>query len=187
MANRNPSDRSRTVVESGVRDQGGRIVDAAAYDRLARSGCFVCAIVQGRPLLPDPQVVYEDSQVIAFLNHFPTQEGYVLVCPRRHVERFERDLTTDEWAHLQRVVQRVAAAVSDATGAIRTYIASLGSPERNAHVHVHVCPCPAGTPFDHQQFAAMMHRDGVHRMAPPERQRLIASRIRERLQDGPAP
>jgi hypothetical protein len=52
-----------------------RILDAAAYDRLARSGCFVCTIVQGRPLLPDPQVVYEDGEVIAFLNHFPTQEA----------------------------------------------------------------------------------------------------------------
>jgi len=161
------------------------VLDAAAYDHLARSGCFVCAIVQGRPLLPDPQLVYEDAEVIAFLNHFPTQEGYTLVCPRRHLERFERDLTSDEWTHLQRVVQRVARAVADATGAMRMYIASLGSPERNAHLHVHVCPCPAGTPFELQQFAAMMHEGGIHRLAPPERQRLVARRIRQYIQEGP--
>jgi diadenosine tetraphosphate (Ap4A) HIT family hydrolase len=167
-------------------DQEERVLDAAAYDRLARSGCFVCAIVQGRPLLPDPQVVYEDGEVIAFLNHFPTQEGYTLVCPRRHLERFERDLTADEWAHLQRVVQRVARAVADATGAMRMYVASLGSPERNPHLHVHVCPCPAGTPFELQQFAAMMHESGIHRIAPSDRQRLVARRIREFMEDGPA-
>ena len=168
-------------------DRGERVLDAVTYDRLAQSGCFVCAIVQGRPLLPDPQMVYEDDEVIAFLNHFPTQEGYTLVCPRRHLERFERDLTSDEWTHLQRVVQRVARAVADATGAIRMYVASLGSPERNAQLHVHVCPCPAVTPFELQQFAAMMHHGGVHRLAPPERQRLVARRIRECLREGPAP
>lgn len=166
---------------------GEQIFDAAAYDRLARSGCFVCAVVQGRPLLPDPQVVYEDDDVIAFLNHFPTQEGCTLVCPRRHLERFEQDLIAAEWAHLQQVVQRVASAIADATGAIRMYAASLGSPERNAHIHVHVCPCPAGTPFELQQFAAMMHEGGVHRLASPERQRLVARRIREFLRDGGAP
>ncbi len=123
----------------------------------------------------------EYAEAIAFLSHFPTQEGYTLVCPRRHLERFERDLMPDEWVHLQCVVQRVARAVADATGAIQMYIASLGSPERNAHVHVHVCPCPAGTPFELQQFAAMRHKGGIHRLAPPVIQRQIASRIRDYL------
>jgi hypothetical protein len=67
------------------------------------------------------------------------------------------------------------------------YVASLGSPERNAHVHVHVCPCSAGTPFELQQFAAMRYEGGVHRLAPPERQRLVARHIRECLQEGAAP
>jgi len=89
------------------------------YDRLARSASFVCAIVEGRPLLPDPQILYDDGEVIAFLNHFPTQERYALVCPRRHAERYERDLPTAEWLHLQEVVHRVSAAVAGATGPIR--------------------------------------------------------------------
>ncbi|HLB23576.1 MAG TPA: HIT family protein, partial [Dehalococcoidia bacterium] len=130
------------------------------YDRVTRSACFVCRIVEGRPLFPNPRIVYEDDRVIAFLNQFPSQEGYTIVCPKRHAERFETDLSTDEWAHLQAVVREVARAVTDVTGAIRVYIASLGSPERNAHIHIHVCPCPAGTPFEKQQFAAMDLRGG---------------------------
>src|SRR5262245_45873673 len=130
------------------------------YDRLARSDCFVCRIVAGNPLVPNPRIVYEDEQVIAFLNQFPSHEGYTIVCPKRHVERCESDLSEDEWLHLQKIVQRVARAVSQITNAMRMYVASLGSPERNAHVHIHVCPCPPGTPFNQQQFEAMQLKDG---------------------------
>src|SRR3954451_10186414 len=123
-------------------------VTSAQYDALARSACFICRIVEGRPLVPNVRIVYEDDAVIAFLNQFPSQEGYTIVCPKRHVERYETDLSPDEWLYLLGAVQGVARAVSAATGAIRMYLASLGSPERNPHLHLHVCPCPEGTPFD---------------------------------------
>ena len=156
------------------------------YDALARSACAICRIVEGRPLVPNPRIVFEDDRVIAFLNQFPSQEGYTIVCPKRHVERFETELTDDEWRHLQDVVRRVARAVSDATGAIRMYLASLGSPERNPHVHIHVCPCPPGTPFDRQQFAAMMWRDGEYLLLSDARLDELAAAIRANL-DGSAP
>lgn len=157
------------------------LMDDAEYDRIARSDCFVCRIVAGNPLIPNVQIVYENEQVIAFLNQFPTQEGYTIVCPKRHAERFESDLTTEEWLHLQTVVQRVARAVSDATSAIRMYIASLGSPERNAHLHIHVCPCPPGTPFEMQQGEAMRMKDGRYLDISDERMEELANAIRECL------
>ncbi|MBK9748128.1 MAG: HIT family protein [Chloroflexi bacterium] len=78
------------------------------YDEIARSDCFVCRLVAGNPLVADPRIVYEDEHVIAFLNQFPTQEGYTLVCPKRHAERWESDLDDMEWMHLQSVVRAVA-------------------------------------------------------------------------------
>jgi len=156
-------------------------VSAAEYDAAARSDCFVCRIVEGRPLFPGVRVVYEDAETIAFLNQFPSQEGYTIVCPKRHVERFEADLSPDEWLRLQAVVQRVARAVSAATEAIRMYIASLGSPERNPHLHIHVCPCPPGTPFERQQFAAMMFEDGQYLTLTDARQDELAALIRRAL------
>lgn len=156
-------------------------LDPTEYDRIARSDCFACRIVAGNPLIPNVEIVYEDEQVIAFLNQFPTQEGYTIVCPKRHAERFERDLSAEEWAHLQAVVQRVAQAVSETTGAIRMYVASLGSPERNAHLHIHVCPCPTGTPFADQQFAAMQFRDGRYLDISTARMAELAAQLRERL------
>lgn len=156
-------------------------VTFAEYDAVARSACAVCRIVAGRPLFPNPRIIFEDAQVIAFLNQFPTQEGYSIVCPKRHVERYEVDLSEEEWIHLQKVARRVAKAISDATGAIRMYLASLGSPERNAHLHLHVCPCPEGTPFEQQQFAAMEWRDGRYLEMTDERFDEIAAQIKRYL------
>lgn len=154
------------------------------YDRLARSACAFCRILEGRPLMPNPRIVYEDDVVFAFLNQLPSQEGYTIVCPKRHVERFETDLAPDEWRHLMDVVQRVSRAVSEVTGAIRTYLASLGSPERNPHLHIHVCPCPPGTPFERQRFAAMMLPDFQYLDLSEERLDEIATAIRRVLARG---
>jgi histidine triad (HIT) family protein len=156
-------------------------VTAAQYDLATRSACFVCRIVEGRPLFPNPRILFEDERVIAFLDQFPTQEGYTLVCPKRHAERYETVLAPEEWLHLMTVVQKVAGAIAEATGAIRMYLASLGSPERNAHLHLHVCPCPEGTPFEQQQFAAMQVRDGRYLELSDERLDEIAMRIRQGL------
>lgn len=157
------------------------LMDDDAYDKIARSDCFVCRIVAGKPLIPTPHIIYEDAQVIAFFNQFPTQEGYTIVCPKRHAERFESDLTAEEWLHLQGVIQQVARAISATTGAIRMYIASLGSPERNAHLHIHVCPCPSGTPFEEQQGEAMRMKDGRYLEISEKRLAELAEQIRERL------
>ena len=77
----------------------------------------------------------------------------------------------------------MARAVSETTGAIRMYLASLGSPERNPHLHVHVCPCPPGTPFDQQQFAAMTSSGGQYLLLSDERLDELAVTIRAHVDD----
>lgn len=150
------------------------------YDKLARSGCFVCRIVEGNPLMANPQIVYEDDRVIAFLNQLPTQEGYTIVSPKRHLERYE-EMDEDDWLYLQNVVQRIAKAIAASTKAIRMYLASLGSPERNAHIHIHVCPCPPGTPMEKQQFTAMDMGEGKSLNISPERMSEIADSIKQKM------
>lgn len=156
--------------------------DVDAYHEMSTSACFVCRIVEGDPLIPGVQILHEDDFCITFLNQFPTQEGYALVCPKRHVERFESELSLEEWARLQAQVHRVSAAVSRATSAMRMYIASWGSPQRNSHLHVHVCPCPPGTPLDEQQLAAMDMPDGRYLDLGDERMAELAEAIRVQLQ-----
>lgn len=150
------------------------------YDKIARSGCFVCRIVEGNPLIPNPQIIYEDDKVIAFLSQLPTQEGYTIVAPKKHAERYE-ELPEEEWLGLQKIVQNVARSVSKTTKAIRMYLASLGTPERNAHLHIHVCPCPPGTPFEDQQFAAMEMKNGKYLEISEARMKELAEKIKENL------
>jgi diadenosine tetraphosphate (Ap4A) HIT family hydrolase len=67
----------------------------------------------------------------------------------------------DEFLALQRVVRRVAAAVSEVVPTERTYSLSLGSKQGNAHLHWHVAPLPPGVPYERQQYHALMMENGV--------------------------
>ena len=75
----------------------------AAYERRTREGpCFICAIAAGDPEYRGATtMIHEDSDVLVFLNRYPTLRGYTLVCPRRHVEAVVGDFTETEYLHLQ--------------------------------------------------------------------------------------
>jgi hypothetical protein len=85
--------------------------DTKRYARRSQEGpCFVCAILAGeRP----HHEVYEDADTIAFLARPVTLLGYCIVAPKRHVEDWVHEMDEDEFLALQRVVRRVAAAVSE--------------------------------------------------------------------------
>ena len=155
-------------------------MDLDAYARRIRSGpCFICGLVAGRPG-DAHEVVFDDGEHIAFLSRYPTVYGYVLVSPRRHVEHIVRDLNKDEYLRLQAVVYRVAQAVETVVASERTYVLSLGSQQGNAHVHWHIAPLPSGTPFERQQFHALMAENGVIPWSPEQAEQLAAL-VREAL------
>lgn len=114
----------------------------------------------GHPDYPH-HLVYEDDDTIAFLNRWPTLLGYCLVAPKRHVESWVHDLSEAEHLAPQRVVHRVARAVSAVVPAERVYCLSLGSQDGNAHLHWHVAPLPPGVPYHQQQYVALMPENGV--------------------------
>ncbi len=73
--------------------------DAVAYERRSREGpCFVCAFASGDAAQREEnELIYEDEHVLVFLDRYPTVEGYVLVCPRRHVEHVTADFSENEY------------------------------------------------------------------------------------------
>lgn len=98
---------------------------------------------------------------IAFLDRYPTLYGKVLVAPKAHIEHVVRELNREAFLELLAVVRRVARAVEQVVPSERTYLASMGSQQGNTHVHWHIAPLPPGTPFERQQFHALMIDNGV--------------------------
>ncbi|MFZ5728667.1 MAG: HIT family protein [Pseudomonadota bacterium] len=136
--------------------------DIAQYLALARARpCFICGLVSGKPGFAH-HVVFEDDFAVAFLNKFPPLLGYVLVCPKLHVEQVTGDLSLADYLRLQTVIYAISEAIRAVLNVERVYILSLGSQEANSHVHWHVAPLPPGTPFEQQQlFALDAERAGV--------------------------
>ncbi len=86
--------------------------------------------------------VYEDDQVLAFLDIFPLSPGHTLVIPKER-RAFMHELSDDAAAGLGRALPKVARAVLAATGA-ESYnlLQNNGSAAHQAvfHVHVHIIP-----------------------------------------------
>lgn len=141
-------------------------MDVAAYVRRSRTGpCFVCAMLAGDEGY-EHEVVLDDGEFIAFLSRYPTVYGYLLVAPRRHAEHLFRDLTAQEYGRLWATVHRVGRALESVVPSERTYALSLGSQQGNPHIHIHVVPLPPGTPYERQQFHALMTENGVVSLTP---------------------
>ncbi|MEU7740271.1 HIT family protein [Nonomuraea sp. NPDC049158] len=134
----------------------------------------------GDPAYDLEEVVYEDEHHLAFLARYPTMPGYVLVCPKVHIEHAVRDLDEDGYLDLMRVVRRVALAVEAVVPSERTYLLTLGSRQGNAHLHWHVAPLPPGTPYEEQQYYALMSENGVIPWSSGQA-RELADRIRAAL------
>lgn len=156
--------------------------DFAAYQQRTRSGpCFICALAHGDPeLCSVNHMVYEDDDVLIFLNRYPTLRGYTLVCPRRHVERVVDDLSEADYMRLQHWIYRVGRAIELTVPTERLYVLSLGSQQGNRHVHWHVAPLPPGVPYPEQQLRAVDLGRGILDIAQAEMSRL-AGQIRAQL------
>jgi histidine triad (HIT) family protein len=91
--------------------------------------------------------VYEDDQVLAFLDVGPLSEGHTLVIPKER-KAFLHELSDDQAAAIGRVLPRIARAVMKATGATDyNLLQNNGAAAHQAvfHVHFHIIPKLAGS------------------------------------------
>jgi len=151
--------------------------DVSSYlESIGTRPCFICGLVAGDPAFAH-HVVYEDDFAIAFLNKFPVLAGYVLVCPKAHLEQVTGDFSLEDYLRLQALVYAVSQALRAVLDVERVYVLSLGSQQSNLHVHWHVAPLPPGVPLEDQQFAALdVGRAGFLAMEDAEMKR-FANRI----------
>ncbi|HEY0191819.1 MAG TPA: HIT family protein [Kofleriaceae bacterium] len=86
--------------------------------------------------------VYEDDQVLAFLDVNPLSRGHVLVIPKDPVATLDQ-LSDDAAAAIGRVLPRLSRAVLAATGATAfNVLQNNGADAHQAvfHVHFHIIP-----------------------------------------------
>ncbi|MGT2935205.1 HIT family protein [Streptococcus castoreus] len=98
--------------------------------------CIFCSIVQGD--IPSSKI-YEDEQVLAFLDISQTTPGHTLIIPKTHVRNvLEMDAKTA--SQLFSRVPKIARAIQAATGApamniINNNEALAGQTVFHAHIH----------------------------------------------------
>lgn len=101
--------------------------------------CIFCKIVNHE--IPS-SIVYEDDDVLAFLDISQVTKGHTLVIPKKHYANFmECDL--EVMKHVMEVAQKLAKQIMDATGAKGMNILSNVNEvagQSVPHFHVHLIP-----------------------------------------------
>ena len=103
------------------------------------SDCVFCGIVEGN--IPSTKV-YEDDDVLAFMDIGPIVKGHVLVIPKQHHESIA-DTPSDLLAKLIVVVQKIARAQMDGLQAEGVNVhQSNGTVAGQVvpHIHFHLIP-----------------------------------------------
>lgn len=99
--------------------------------------CTFCRISSGEVTAVR---VYEDAQVLAFLDYRPLFPGHTLVIPRAHVPTLAElpdDLLVPVWS----LVRSLTRAIPQALGAEGTFVGINNRVSQSVpHLHVHVVP-----------------------------------------------
>jgi histidine triad (HIT) family protein len=100
--------------------------------------CIFCKIVAGD--IPSHKV-YEDDNVLAFLDIHPIQSGHTLVVPKNHEPHFDQ-LTGSDYTATMDVVKRLAFRQKQQIGRERACVRIEGFDVPHAHVHVYPADSP---------------------------------------------
>ena len=86
--------------------------------------------------------VYEDEQVLAFMDIMPQAEGHTLVIPKSPAVTL-LDLAPEAAAYTIQIVQKIAKAmetVLDAKGIVLMQLSGVAAGQTVPHVHFHLIP-----------------------------------------------
>jgi diadenosine tetraphosphate (Ap4A) HIT family hydrolase/pimeloyl-ACP methyl ester carboxylesterase len=102
-------------------------------------------IIRGE--IPVPKV-YEDDQVLAFMDYAPAEPGHVLVISKTSKARNILEISPQDLARVMAVVAKVGQAQVDGLGVEGfTVIQNNGVGQSVPHLHIHVIPRVAGKPL----------------------------------------
>lgn len=86
--------------------------------------------------------VYEDENVVAFLDIYPIRPGHTLVVPKKEIDQFD-DLDDETYKAVFDVTKIIAKRVKEVLGVKRACLRVEGFDVPHAHVHVIPCNVPS--------------------------------------------
>jgi histidine triad (HIT) family protein len=101
--------------------------------------CVFCKIARGGE---QASHIYEDRDVMAFLDTRPINEGHTLVISKKHYENIF-EIPDEELANLFKIVKKIAAAIMKSEKAEGIRIVQNNGSAANQiifHFHVHIIP-----------------------------------------------
>jgi diadenosine tetraphosphate (Ap4A) HIT family hydrolase/acetyl esterase/lipase len=102
-------------------------------------------ILRGEMVVPK---VYEDDQVLAFMDHAPAEPGHVLVISKTSKARNILEIAPQDLSRLMTVAAKVGQAQVDGLGVEGfTIVQNNGVGQSVPHLHIHVIPRTAGKPL----------------------------------------
>ncbi len=96
------------------------------------SDCIFCKLVAKE--IP-AHVVYEDDQVLAFLDIHPIRPGHVLVVPKTHEPDLYK-LSPEHYQAVMAIVQEVSGRIAERLSPKKVGLMVMGWDVAHAHVHV---------------------------------------------------
>ena len=136
--------------------------------------CPFCSIAAHRA---DAEIVYEDTDVVAFMDARPIRPGHVLVIPRVH-EPSIFDVAFPVYSRVFETARTYARAIQRAFFPKRVGIVVAGFDV--AHAHVHVIPMA-----EHHDVTSRAILDGTLVAATPAELRATAAQITHALNAEP--
>lgn len=119
-------------------------------------GCIFCRIVNGE--VPSVKI-YEDDDVLSFLDISPANKGHALVIPKKHFELLT-DVPDDLLAKVIQIVKMLSASVVEGTESEGFNIVCNNkavSGQMVPHVHFHIIPRFSGDglhmDWKHEKYA----------------------------------
>ena len=114
---------------------------------MANDFCIFCEIVAGRA---DASAVYEDDQVMAFLDLFPANPGHLLVIPKAHAT-YLAEVEPEAGKRMFAAAHRLAQALRESgvrCEGVNLFLADGAVAGQEVfHTHLHVIPRFEGDAF----------------------------------------
>ncbi len=101
--------------------------------------CIFCEIASHEAAA---YILYEDEEVIAFLDKYPITEGHTLVLPKQHYSRFD-EVPEPLIAKIFRMVQKFNGKIRESMNSTAAHISindGVAANQLVPHTHVHIIP-----------------------------------------------